>query len=419
MGKSSSSADLLREVARLEDVDEAVLRRRFEAGRVVVPHNPVHSPRPCGIGEGLGVKINVNVGTSRDRVEVEEELEKVDIAVRYGADAIMDLSTGGDIDAIRRQIIKASPMPVGTVPIYQTGLRMARRSAVVDMDEDDMFNGFVQHAKDGVDFMTVHCGITREVVERLRRSPRITDVVSRGGSFLVAWILHNGKENPFYRDFDYLLELAREHEVALSLGDGMRPGCVHDATDGAQVQELIVLGELVQRCRAAGVQAMVEGPGHVPLDQVAANVRLEKSVCDGAPFYVLGPLVTDIAPGHDHITAAIGGALAAYHGADFLCYVTPAEHLSLPTPQDVKDGVIASKIAAHAADLARGRGGDRDRRMAEARRALDWEAMYREALDPEKAREYRARGSTEASEGCSMCGDVCAIKLVQKHLREK
>ncbi len=414
-----SYMDLLGEISKNEGIEETVLRRRIESGRIVVPYNPVHSPRPCGVGEGLSVKINVNVGTSRDRVEVSEELEKVDIALRYGADAIMDLSTGGDIDAIRRTIIKASPMPVGTVPIYQTGLRMARKSAVVDMDEDDMFNGFVQHARDGVDFMTVHCGITREVVERLKRSPRMTDVVSRGGSFLVAWMIHNGKENPFYQDFDYLLELAKEYEVALSLGDGMRPGCIHDATDGAQVQELIVLGELVQRCRAAGVQSMVEGPGHVPLDQVEANVRLEKSICDGAPFYVLGPLVTDIAPGYDHITSAIGGALAAYHGADFLCYVTPAEHLSLPTPQDVKDGVIASKIAAHAADLARGRGKERDLRMAHARRALDWEAMYREALDPDKAREYRARGSTAESEGCSMCGDVCAIKLVKEYLSEK
>ena len=413
------STDLLKEISRNERVDMDRLRRGVEAGRVVVPFNPLHSPKPCGIGEGLSVKINVNVGTSRDRAVLEEELEKVRIAQRYGADAIMDLSTGGDIDAIRRRIVKESSMPVGTVPIYQIGLTMARRSAVVDMDEDDMFNGFVQHAKDGVDFMTVHCGITREVVDRLKRSPRVTDVVSRGGSFLVAWILHNEKENPFYENFDYLLELAKEHEVTLSLGDGMRPGCIHDATDGAQVQELIVLGELVQRCRKAGVQCMVEGPGHVPLDQVEANVRLEKSICDGAPFYVLGPLVTDIAPGYDHITSAIGGALAAYHGADFLCYVTPAEHLSLPTPDDVKEGVIASKIAAHAADVARGRGRERDMRMAEARRELDWESMYREALDPDKAKKYRARGSTAESDGCSMCGDVCAIKLVQKYLRNE
>ena len=418
MDELGRSGDLIGSVAKKENIDAEKLRRRLREGRLVIPFNPVHGPEPCGIGEGLSVKVNVNVGTSRDKVDEEEELEKVRIALRYGTDAIMDLSTGGDIDAIRRRIIRSSPVPVGTVPIYQTGLRMARRSAVVDMDEDDMFNGFVQHAKDGVDFMTVHCGITREVVERLRRSGRVMDVVSRGGSFLVAWILHNGKENPFYSNFDYLLELAKEHEVTLSLGDGMRPGCIADATDGPQVQELIVLGELVERCRAAGVQAMVEGPGHVPLDQVEANVHLEKSICKGAPFYVLGPLVTDIAPGYDHITAAIGGALAAYHGADFLCYVTPAEHLSLPTPQDVKEGVIASKIAAHAADLARGRGRDRDLRMSQARKALDWEAMYRECIDPDKAKEYRSRGCTAEVEGCSMCGDVCAIKIVREHLKK-
>ncbi len=385
-GANVSHSDRIREVARKEGIEESVLARRFQEGRVVIPSNPIHAPRACGIGEGLSVKVNVNLGTSRDRVVLDEELEKVRISLEYGADAIMDLSTGGDIDAIRRRIIAESPVPVGTVPIYQTGLRKAREGALVDMDEDDIFNGIVQHAKDGVDFMTVHCGITKEAVDRLKRTPRVTDVVSRGGSFLVAWILHNGKENPLYENFDYLLELAKEHEFVLSLGDGFRPGCVQDATDAVQVQELLNLGELVGRCRQAGVQAMVEGPGHVPIDQIEANVRLEKSVCRGAPFYVLGPLVTDIAPGYDHITSAIGGALAAYHGADFLCYVTPAEHLSLPTPQDVKDGLIASKIAAHAADIARGRGKDRDLRMAEARKALDWEGMYREAIDEKKAR---------------------------------
>ncbi|NLT38138.1 MAG: phosphomethylpyrimidine synthase ThiC [Methanomassiliicoccus sp.] len=409
----------IKEVARKEGLEESVLARRVREGRVVIPFNPVHGPRACGIGEGLSVKVNVNVGTSRDRVEVEEELEKVRLSMEYGADAIMDLSTGGDIDAIRRKIIASCPLPVGTVPIYQTGLRMARQGALVDMDEDDIFNGIVQHAKDGVDFMTVHCGITKEAVERLKRTPRVTDVVSRGGSFLVAWILHNGEENPLYRSFDYLLDLAKEHQFALSLGDGFRPGCIHDATDAAQVQELLNLGELVRRSRQAGVQTMVEGPGHVPIDQIAANVRLEKSVCDGAPFYVLGPLVTDIAPGYDHITGAIGGAIAAYHGADFLCYVTPAEHLSLPTPQDVKEGLIASKIAAHAADVARGRGRDRDLRMSTARKALDWPGMYREAIDEKKAREYRARGTTEESEGCSMCGDVCAIKIVKEYLKRE
>jgi len=408
----------IKRAAKAEGADPEWIRRMLATGRAVIPCNPVHSPEPCAIGEGLAVKVNANVGTSRDLPDLEPELEKAHVAIRYGADAIMDLSTGGDVDVIRRTILKEVRVPVGTVPIYQEGLRAARRSAVVDMDEDDMFNGIERHAKDGVDFMTVHCGITLESVSRLRNAGRLTDVVSRGGSFLTAWILHNKMENPLYENFDYLLEMANRYEFALSLGDGLRPGCVADATDRAQIQELIILGELVQRCREAGVQCMVEGPGHVPLSQIQANVLLAKRVCDNAPFYVLGPLVTDIAPGYDHIVGAIGGAVAAFAGADFLCYVTPAEHLSLPDVEDVKEGVIASKIAAHAADLALGRGAERDERMARARKRLDWEAMYDEALDPEKARRYRKRGATAENEGCSMCGDVCAIKLVQKYLEE-
>jgi len=405
-------------VALNEGVDPEVVRRRVADGRVVIPWNPVHSPAPCGIGEGLTTKVNVNIGTSRDIADMEAELAKARMAVEYGTDALMDLSTGGDIDAVRKALIKEVSVPIGTVPIYQTGLKAARESAVVDMDEDDIFRGIVQHAKDGVDFMTVHCGITKESVEHLKKSKRVTDVVSRGGSFLVAWILHNGKENPLYEDFDYLLELASEYEFTLSLGDGLRPGCIQDATDGPQLQELIILGDLVTRAREKGVQVMVEGPGHVSLDQIEANVRVEKAVCDGAPFYVLGPLVTDIAPGYDHIAGAIGGALAAYHGADFLCYVTPAEHLSLPDVGDVREGLIASKIAAHAADVARGRGRDRDLRMSQARKALDWEGMFKEALDPDKARRYRSRGVTKESDGCSMCGDVCAIKILKEYLKK-
>jgi phosphomethylpyrimidine synthase len=406
-------------VARKEGLDPEVVRRRLVAGRAVIPGNPIHAPEPCGIGEGLSVKVNVNIGTSRDRADLEEELSKVRIAVRYGADAIMDLSTGGDIDAIRRAVLKEVRIPVGTVPIYQTGLRMARKSAVVDMDEDDIFRGIELHAKDGVDFMTLHCGITLETVQTLRSSDRFTDVVSRGGSFLVAWILHNGKENPLYEQFDYLLEMARKYDFTISLGDGLRPGCIHDASDAAQLHELTTLGKLVRRARSKGVQTIVEGPGHIPLDQIEWNVRLEKALCDGAPFYVLGPLVTDIAPGYDHITGAIGGALAAYHGADFLCYVTPAEHLCLPNPDDVKEGLMASKIAAHAADLARGRSSSRDDDMAHARKALDWEGMFRAALDPEKARAYRSRGHNEDTNGCEMCGDVCAIKIVREYLKQE
>ena len=305
---------------------------------------------------------------------------------------------------------------IGSVPIYETGLTAARKNAIVELTEDDIFKGIEMHAKDGMDFMTVHCGITRETVKWLKNSDRIMDVVSRGGSFLTAWILHNEQENPLYKNFDYLLELARKYEFTLSLGDGFRPGCINDATDQAQLSELMTLGHLVKRSREAGVQAMVEGPGHMKMDQIPANMKLMKCLCHDAPFYVLGPLVTDIAPGYDHITSAIGGAIAAQNGADFLCYVTPAEHLSLPDEDDVKEGVIASKIAAHAADLTRGIGMDLDNRMAKARKALDWPEMYDVCLDEEKARRYRARGCTEEKDGCSMCGDLCAVKIVNQYL---
>jgi phosphomethylpyrimidine synthase len=414
-----SVTEEIKTVAQMEGMDPEVLRRRVAGGKVVIPNNPLHEIELRGIGEGLSVKVNVNIGTSKDLVDVDQEIRKAHLAYKYGADAIMDLSTGGDIDAIRRRMIKEVKLPLGTVPIYQAGLKAARESAIVNMTEDDMFNGIEKHAKDGVDFMTVHCGITRESVERLRSSDRITDVVSRGGSFLVAWILHNDKENPLYQNFDYLLEMARKYDFTLSLGDGLRPGCLHDATDRAQVQELITLGELVKRARKADVQTMVEGPGHVPMDQIETNMRMEKTICDGAPFYVLGPLVTDIAPGYDHIVGAIGGAIAAYNGADFLCYVTPAEHLCLPDDKDMIEGLMASRIAAHAADIARGRGVERDNRMAQARKDLDWEAMYKESMDPEKARRYRGRGHQDDTQGCSMCGDVCAIKIVKEYMKKK
>ncbi|NLL94343.1 MAG: phosphomethylpyrimidine synthase ThiC [Thermoplasmatales archaeon] len=410
---------LIKAAAEKEGVDPEFLRRGVAAGRIVIPHNPVHGPTPAAIGEGLPIKVNVNIGTSRDMPEMENELAKLEIALKYGADAVMDLSTGGDIDAIRREILARCPVMVGTVPIYQTGLVAARRDAVVDMTEDDIFNGIERHARDGVDFMTVHCGITRETVGWLESSDRVMDVVSRGGSFLTAWILHNDEENPLYANFDYLLDLAREHEFTLSLGDGFRPGCLDDATDPAQVSELMTLGRLVRRCRDAGVQAMVEGPGHVPMADVAMNVGLQKAMCQDAPFYVLGPLVTDIAPGYDHLVGAIGGAIAAGAGADFLCYLTPAEHLSLPDLDDVKEGLIASKIAAHVGNRTRGFGAERDTAMSKARKALDWEGMFENCIDPDKARKYRARGCTKPDKGCSMCGDVCAIKIVDRHLREK
>ncbi|MFW6375712.1 MAG: phosphomethylpyrimidine synthase ThiC, partial [Thermoplasmatota archaeon] len=355
--------------------------------------------------------------TSKDKSNIDEELEKLKVAEKYGADAVMDLSTGGDIDKIRERIIEITDLPVGTVPIYQCGLTKARKSAVVDMSSDDIFNSIRKHAEDGVDFVTVHCGVTKKVVDSLAESGRLTNVVSRGGSFLTAWILHNEEENPLYSEFDYLLEIAEEHNLTLSLGDGFRPGSIADATDRPQIQELITLGELVKKSREAGVQAMVEGPGHVPLDQVETNVKIEKELCNGAPFYVLGPLVTDFAPGYDHIAGAIGGALAASNGADFLCYVTPAEHLGLPDVEDVKEGVIASKIAAHAADIARGIDEDVDESISKSRHELNWENMFDEVVDPEKAERYRKKKNPSEEDACSMCGDVCAIKMVNKYLK--
>ena len=409
---------LMKQIAEKEKVSPEFIRNGIASGRICAPHNPVHGAEPAAIGEGLSVKINVNLGTSRDIVDLDAEMEKLKVAVKYGADAVMDLSTGGDIDAIRAKLLKECPVMMGSVPIYQTGLTAARKNAVVEMTEDDIFNGIEKHAKDGMDFMTVHCGITRETVKWLSKSPRLMDVVSRGGSFLTAWILHNDEENPLYKNYDYLLEMARKYEFTLSLGDGFRPGCIDDASDQAQLSELMTLGHLVDRARQAGVQSMVEGPGHVPLDQVAMNMKLEKRMCHDAPFYVLGPLVTDIAPGYDHIVGAIGGAVAAQNGADFLCYLTPAEHLSLPDVDDVREGVIASKIAAHVGDLCRGIGRERDTEMAKARKKLDWSTMYKVCIDEEKARRYRCRGCTEESEGCSMCGDVCAIKIVNTYMNK-
>ena len=410
---------LVKAIAKKERMSEEFVRHGIASGRIVAPCNPIHNPEPAGIGEGMSIKVNVNLGTSRDIVNVDDEMKKMEVALKYGADAIMDLSTGGDINAIRKRIIDNCPVMVGTVPIYQTGLTAARQNAVVKMTEDDIFNGIERQLKDGVDFITVHCGITKETVSWLKKSNRIMDVVSRGGSFLTAWILHNEQENPLYENFEYLLELAKKYEVTLSLGDGFRPGCIDDASDAAQISELMTLGKLVKRCREVGVQSMVEGPGHMPLDQIEANMKLEKTLCHDAPFYVLGPLVTDIAPGYDHIVGAIGGTIAAKAGADFLCYLTPAEHLSLPDVDDVKEGLIASKIAAHVGDMMRGKGHEADTIMGKARKKLDWETMYATCLDREKAEKYRKRGCTKLEDGCSMCGDVCAVKIVNEYLVKK
>lgn len=406
-------------VAEQENVSEDYLLEQITSGTVVIPVNINHSHiAPRGIGKGLRVKVNANVGTSSDYGTMNTELEKLQISIKHGADAVMDLSTGGDIGAIRRAILATSTVPIGTVPIYEAAITaIEQRGAIVNMNVDDLFKVIEKQAEEGVDFMTLHCGVTQAAIERLKNQGRQTDVVSRGGAFLIAWVIHNQKENPLYEHFDRLLEIAREYDITLSLGDGMRPGSLADATDRAQVEELIILGELVDRSRAAGVQVMIEGPGHVPLDQVIANVQLQKSICRGAPFYVLGPLVTDIAAGYDHIAGAIGGALAGMAGADFLCYLTPSEHLSLPDLEDVKVGVIASRIAAHAADIARHIEGadDWDRKMSMARKNLDWPTQAELSLDPEKAKTVHGKISSKGR-ACSMCGDYCAMEMVNHYL---
>jgi phosphomethylpyrimidine synthase len=410
---------ILKAVAKAEGIAPDKLAPLVADGFVVIPFNPRHAPaRPAGIGRGLRTKVNVNIGTSRDFPRLADELRKVKISLDYGADALMDLSTGGDLKKIRRTILARTPIPVGTVPIYQAAVQaIDRRDSIVGMTEDNLFEAVESQAREGVDFMTVHSGLTLKAIDRLKKQGRVADVVSRGGAFLVAWMLHNGKENPFYARYDRLLEIARRYDVTLSLGDGLRPGSILDATDRPQIEELLTLGELVKLAREAGVQVMVEGPGHVPLDQVEMNMRLEKRVCEGAPFYVLGPLVTDIAPGYDHIVSAIGGAVAAAAGADFLCYVTPAEHLGLPTDDDVREGLIASKIAAHAADIVKGVPGalERDLALARARKRLDWETQRRLSIDPVKFAAVRKRRRTR-SKACSMCGDFCAMRIVGQFL---
>jgi len=405
-------------VARAEGLAVQTLVERIAQGKVVIPANKGHRGlRPIGIGEGLTVKVNANIGTSSEHADPAEELQKLDAALEARADTVMDLSTGGDIDAIRKLILERSSVPVGTVPIYQAAIEIAeRKGGIVQMTADDIFAVIERHCRDGVDFITVHCGVTLSTLERLKAQGRITDIVSRGGAFLATWMIYNEKENPLYAQFDRLLEIAARYDCTLSLGDGLRPGCLADATDRPQIQELLLLGELTELAWKQDVQVMIEGPGHVPLDQIETNIRLEKQLCKGAPFYVLGPLVTDVAPGYDHIVCAIGGALAAYHGADFLCYVTPAEHLKLPTPADVREGVIATRIAGHAADIARGHPQARawDDEIARARKALDWERQIQLCIDPAKARRYREESKPELDEVCTMCGKFCAIKMVRE-----
>ena len=409
-------------VAKQEGLSPELIRNRVAEGTIAICANINHKNLvPRGVGLGLSTKVNANIGTSSAYPDIEPEIEKLEVAIAAGADAVMDLSTGDNINLSRQSIINKSTVMVGTVPIYQATVEAIKKyGVVVDMTGDDLLAVIEKQAQDGADFMTIHCGITTSVLDRLKQQGRIADVVSRGGSFITGWMLHNNKENPLYERYDEILDICEKYDVTMSLGDGLRPGCIEDATDRAQIQELLVLGELVDRAWQRGIQVIVEGPGHMPYDQIAANVKLQKQLCQGAPFYVLGPLVTDVAPGYDHITAAIGGTLAATAGADFLCYVTPAEHLGLPTIDDVKEGVIASRIAGHAADIVKGVNGAKqwDLEMSKARKALDWEKQIELAIDPEKAKKYRKARNADNTEACSMCGDYCAMKIVGEYLEK-
>lgn len=421
--KAGRTTPEIRRVARYESVAIDFIRKGLVNGTIVIPKNIGHRlEKPCGIGLGLKTKINANIGTSKDSSSISEEIKKMELSIESGADAIMDLSTGKHIEETRRRILSRSKVPVGTVPIYEIVINgLKRYGSISDITVEEMFAVLEKQAREGVDFFTIHAGVTRKALDILKRNPRLLDIVSRGGAFLAEWIITNNRENPFYENFDRVIDIAKRYDITLSLGDGLRPGSILDATDKPQLTELITLGELQKRALKRGVQVMIEGPGHVPINQIKANVILEKSICNGAPFYVLGPLVTDIAPGYDHITSAIGGAIAGSAGADFLCYVTPAEHLRLPTLEDVKDGVIASKIAAHAADIAKGVKGaiDKDRAISKARAERDWKKQFALAIDPVKPMKYRKASKPGSEDVCTMCGEYCSIKTAEKCLGRK
>lgn len=409
--------DQMKHVADYEGVDPEYIRSLVAKGQVVISANRNHkSLTPYGIGSMLKTKINVNLGTSRDCIDPEAEMNKVRAAVDMGAEAIMDLSSFGDTRKFRKMLTESCPAIIGTVPIYDAVVYYHK--PLIKITTEEWIDIVRMHAEDGVDFMTIHCGINKETVKKFKRNKRMMNIVSRGGSIIFAWMEMTGKENPFYERFDEILDICREYDVTLSLGDACRPGCLSDGTDASQIEELITLGELTQRAWEKDVQIMIEGPGHMPMNQIAANMEIQKTLCHGAPFYVLGPIVTDIAPGYDHITSAIGGAIAAQNGAAFLCYVTPAEHLRLPDVNDVREGIIATKIAAHAADIAKGVPGaiDWDNQMGTARHKLDWNAMFDLAIDPEKARRYRESSRPEKEDTCSMCGNFCAVKNVNRIL---
>lgn len=413
--KNGIVTDEMKAVALAEGVTPEFVLRGVASGRIVIPISPYRKVKPAGIGKGLKTKVNASIGTSSDIVDVEAEVRKAKIAEEAGADTLMELSTGGDFSAIRRRVCEATSLSVGSVPLYQAFIEAARKyGAVVHMKEDDLFRVTEEQAKLGTNFMAIHTGINQITVERLRRQGRHGGLCSRGGAFMTAWMLHNEKENPLYSEFDYLLEIMKKHEVTLSMGNGMRAGAVHDSTDRAQIQELIINSELSDVAHANGVQVIVEGPGHIPLDEIEANVVLMKRLSSEKPFYMLGPLVTDIAPGYDNIVAAIGASLSSAYGADFICYVTPAEHLALPNEEDVRTGVMSARIAAHIGDMIKYGRREQDLAMAHARKDLNWDAMYKNALDPGYAKTVRASRMPEDKEACTMCGDYCALKIVRE-----
>jgi phosphomethylpyrimidine synthase len=420
--KNGKITDAMHQAAQYEGAPVEAIREGVASGHMVIPKNIHHAFPARGIGKGLLTKVNANIGTSPSHYDIKEELAKLDAAVAAGADAVMDLSTGGDLDATLGAILRHAAVMIGTVPLYKTVSKVISEGRkCAEVTEDEIFDEIERQAKIGVDFMTVHCGITRQSIKTLRTCDRVMGMVSRGGSLMAEWIIKNHAENPLYEKYGRLLEIARAHDVTLSLGDGLRPGSILDAEDRAQSTELIILGELAQRARIAGVQVMIEGPGHVPLSRIAGDMIAQKRICGGAPYYVLGPLPTDIAAGYDHICSAIGGAIASASGADFLCYVTPAEHLSLPDIDDVREGVIASKIAAHIGDLEKGieSAWAKDRKMSEARRRFDWETMFSLSVNPDKARRMRQRSEDKDRDVCTMCGDFCALKTYNRAFEEE
>jgi len=414
--KKGSLTEEMKLVAEKERVDPEFVRRGIVNGRIVIPVSPYRYTKPCGIGKGLRTKVNASIGTSSDIVDIDMEIEKARVAEATGADTLMELSTGGDFYDIRKKVIDSTTLSVGSVPLYQAFIEAIRKYGnAVDMKEDELFRITAEQAKLGTNFMAIHTGINLVTVERLKNQGRFGGLCSRGGAFMTAWMMHNQKENPLYSEFDYLLEIMKEHEVTLSMGNGMRAGAIHDSTDRAQIQELIMNSELSDISHEAGVQTIVEGPGHIPIDEIDANVKLMKRLSGEKPFYMLGPLVTDIAPGYDHIVAAIGASLSSAYGADFICYVTPAEHLALPNVDDVRQGVITARIAAHIGDMVKNNDREQDLEMGRARRDLQWDRMYELAIDPVHAKAVRDSRSPADTEACTMCGNYCALKIVKQN----